>query len=318
MARTTAPTSLGPALTAPGGLDGTVGIGPGGRLAAGAGDGAVYLWDVRNPDHPVHLPSPATSLTSAVQYVAFNRAGTVLAAGSTAGTVELWDSADFARTSPLAVITADTTRPASYRDVFAVAFSANGKLLATAAADGTVRLWDIGRPSRPRPLGQPLTRLSAAVYQVSFSPSGGLLAASGADGKVRLWEVATPEPPRLLSTLGGPAGSIVYDVAFSPDGRTLAAADGGKTVALWNIGDPARPSVLGSLTGPAGTVFSVAFSSDGREIAAGSQDGTTRLWDATPTAAAAYVCGTAGAPVTAAEWAQYVPGLPYRPPCGDP
>ncbi len=89
-------------------------------------------------------------------------------------------------------------------------------------------------------------------------------------------------------------------------------------MALWDIVDPGTPSSLGSLTGPARTVFSVAFSPYGSAIAAGSQDGTTRLWSATPVAAAAYVCSTACDLVTPAEWAQYVPGLPYNPPCGNP
>jgi WD40 repeat protein len=73
--------------------------------------------------------------------------------------------------------------------------------------------------------------------------------------------------------------------------------------------------MLASLTGPAGTVFADAFSPDGSTLAAGSQDGTTRLWHVTPVSAAAYTCGTAGSPITQAEWAQYLPGLPYNPPC---
>jgi len=66
----------------------------------------------------------------------------------------------------------------------------------------------------------------------------------------------------------------------------------------------------------AGEAVKAVVSPDGTGIAAGSQDGTTRLWRATPAAAAAYVCATAGAPITTAEWAQYIPGLPYHPPCG--
>jgi WD40 repeat protein/transcriptional regulator with XRE-family HTH domain len=308
------PAPLGPRLTAPGGLDGTVAYGPGGRLAAGGDKGGVLLWDVRDPRHPVPLPTPATALDSAIQYVAFDKTGRYLAAGSTDGTVEVWDTADPARTTPVAVFPADTTGPAADRDVFAVAFSHDDRLLATAATDGTVRLWDISDPARPRELGQPLTRLADAVYQVTFSPDGQVLAASGEDGDVRLWDVTQPSRPRLLSVLSGPVG-IVYDVAFSPDGRTLATADGDKTIALWNVADPAAPVKIGSLTGPAGTVFSVAFSPDGATLAAGSQDDTTRLWVAAPAAAAAYACAVVGDPMTRAEWAQYIPELPYDPPC---
>jgi WD40 repeat protein/energy-coupling factor transporter ATP-binding protein EcfA2 len=307
------PVAAGAPLTAAGILDGTVGYGPGGRLAAGDGNGSVQLWAVPAAGPPVRLTAPRTALNTAIQYVAFDKSGRLMAAGSTAGSIELWDTADFARTEPVAVLPADAAG-AGFHDVFAVVFSPDGKLLASASADGTVRLWDIADPSRPRPLGQPLIRLASAVYQVAFSPDGQILAASGADGKVRLWDVADPGDPRLLSTLSGPIG-IVYDVAFSPDGQSLATANGDKTVTLWNVADPARPSTLGSLTGPSGTVFSVAFSPAGNALAAGSQDGTTRLWLATPASAAEYVCSLAGAPITRAEWAQYIPGLPYNPPC---
>jgi WD40 repeat protein len=62
-------------------------------------------------------------------------------------------------------------------------------------------------------------------------------------------------------------------------------------------------------------MFAVAFTPDGTALAAGSQDGTTRLWRASPASAATYVCDTAGSPLTQAEWAKYIPGLPYDPPC---
>jgi WD40 repeat protein/energy-coupling factor transporter ATP-binding protein EcfA2 len=307
------PAALGAPLTAPDPVDGTVAYGPDGRLAAGTGDGAVGLWDVRDPARPVRVAAPASALRTAIQNVAFDDSGRLLAAGSTDGTIELWDTASFTQTRPLAVLADKSTGPTAH-DVFAVAFSADDRLLAAASADGTVRLWNITDPARPEPVGKPLVDLADAVYQVTFSPNGHLLAASGEDGEVRLWDVTTPSRPRLVATLGGSAG-IVYDVAFSPDGRTLVTADGDTTVTLWDIANPAAPSRLASLTGPAGTVFAAVFSPDDTGIAAGSQDGTTRLWRATPATAAAYVCATAGAPITPAEWEQYIPGLPYHPPC---
>jgi WD40 repeat protein len=303
------PAPLGAPLTS-GTPDGTVAYGPDGRLAAGNGKGGILLWDVRDARHPVPLPSPPTGLTSAVQYVAFDKSGQLMAAGSSTGQIELWDTADIGQARPLAVIQSETAA-AAYRDVYAVAFSPDNRLLASASADGTVRLWDIADPSRPAELGPPLVRLGSAVYQVAFSPDGELLAASGEDGKVRLWDVAGRQ---LVSTLTGPQ-EIVYNLAFSPDGRTVATADGDKTVTLWDITSLASPVSLGSLTGPAGAVFSVAFSPTGGAIAAGSQDGTTRLWLVTPAAAGRYICSISGTPITRAEWEQYLPELPYSPPC---
>ena len=303
------PVPLGTPLTS-GTPDGTVAYGPGGRLAAGNGNGGIVLWDVRDARHPVPLPSPPTALNSPIQYVAFDRSGNLMAAGSSAGQIELWDTADLGQVKPLAVIQSETAGSA-YRDVYAVAFSPDGRLLASASADGTVRLWDIADPAHPHELGPPLVRLGGAVYQVAFSPDGDILAASGADGDVRLWDVSDRQ---LLSTLTGPP-QIVYDLAFSPDGQTLATANGDKTVTLWDITNPAGPVSLGSLTGPTGAVFSVAFNPTGDAIAAGSQDGTTRLWLATAAGAARYVCSISGVAITPGEWEQYLPELPYNPPC---
>ena len=307
------PAVLGPPLTALDPVDGTVAYGADGRLAAGTGDGAVELWDASDPARPVRLAAPASALRTAIQNVAFDGSGHLLAAGSTDGTIELWDTANFRQTRPLTVL-ADKSTETSAHDVFAVAFSADDGLLAAASADGTVRLWNITDPARPTPVGKPLVDLADAVYQVTFSPNGHLLAASGEDGEVRLWDLTAPSRPRLLATISGSVG-IVYDVVFSPDGRMLVTADGDKTIALWDIADPVVPGRLATLTGPAGTVFAAVFSPDGSGIAAGSQDGTIRLWRATPATAATYVCAIAGASITPAEWAQYIPGLPYHPPC---
>ena len=307
------PAVLGPPLTALDPVDGTVAYGADGRLAAGTGDGAVELWDASDPARPVRLAAPASALRTAIQNVVFDGSGHLLAAGSTDGTIELWDTANFRQTRPLTVL-ADKSTETSAHDVFAVAFSADDGLLAAASADGTVRLWNITDPARPTPVGKPLVDLADAVYQVTFSPNGHLLAASGEDGEVRLWDLTAPSRPRLLATISGSVG-IVYDVVFSPDGRMLVTADGDKTIALWDIADPVVPGRLATLTGPAGTVFAAVFSPDGSGIAAGSQDGTIRLWRATPATAATYVCAIAGASITPAEWAQYIPGLPYHPPC---
>ncbi len=137
-----------------------------------------------------------------------------------------------------------------------------------------------------------------------------------ADRTVRLWNVADlARPARLGRPLTGPAG-YVYSVSFSPDGRTLAAGVTDGTVWLWRVTDPARPSLVASLTGPAHAVYSVAFAPGGATLAAGSADGTVRLWDTMARAAASGVCATAGQPLSRAEWAIFLPGRRYAPPCG--
>jgi WD40 repeat protein/transcriptional regulator with XRE-family HTH domain len=314
------PVPLGNPLTSPGPaadtLDGPVAWGPGGRLAAGTASGGLHLWDVRAPAHPAALPAPPSALTDFIQNVTFDTSGHLMAAASAAGTIELWDTTTFTRPKPLAVIR--DVPPGNSQGVLAVSISRNGRVLAAAGDDGSVRLWDITHPSHPTPIGgrQYLASLTSTVYQVTFSPDSTLLAASGEDGKVRLWRVTDPAHPHLLATLAGPVG-IIYDVAFSPDGHTLATSDGDKTIWLWDITRPAKPATTAILTGPAKAVFAAVFKPMGNSLVAGSQDGTVRLWLTSPATAARYICSTAGTPITPAEWAQYIPALPYRPPCPD-
>ena len=166
--------------------------------------------------------------------------------------------------------------------VEAVSLSTDHRVLAVAAADGTLRLWDVARPGHPIPLGTTLLprNRKEPLYSVAFSPAGRLLAAAGAGREVLLWNVADPaHPVRLPVTLSGPRNTV-YSLAFSPRRPLLAAGSADQTVRLWDVSDPAHPVTLGKpLTGPAGYVQSVAFSPDGRTLAAGSTDQTVRLWD---------------------------------------
>ncbi|HET6857232.1 MAG TPA: WD40 repeat domain-containing protein [Streptomyces sp.] len=162
--------------------------------------------------------------------------------------------------------------------VYLTTFSPNGRLLATASYDRTVRLWNVTDPSHPKQLGEPLTGHKSWVSSAVFSPDGRTLASASDDGTIRLWDVRDPRHPRPLGgPLTGRSGTI-YLVAFSPDGRTLATANDGRTVGLWNVADPRRPKALGALPGHTAAVRSVAFSPDGRTLAAGGDDGTIRMW----------------------------------------
>jgi RNA polymerase sigma factor (sigma-70 family) len=181
-----------------------------------------------------------------------------------------------------AIVRLGTARLRHGHNVKAVVYSPDGKLIATAAHDHTIRLWDAATGKEVRVLGDPDARLNAYaqtrwLHCLAFSPDGKMLASGDHApawnlNTIRLWDVTTGQELRRIQ---GHANGVT-SVAFSPDGKVLASGSVDQTIRLW---DPASAKELGQLQGHTDAVHSVAFSPDGKTLASAALDGTVRLWD---------------------------------------
>ena len=164
----------------------------------------------------------------------------------------------------------------------ALSFSADGKLLASADADGSVAVWHVAAAT----LGEIFLGHSAAASGVALSPDGATLYSASFDGSVIAWDVTgerrlgqqfsyDPIGPPEAGRVAPPG--ISNAVAVTPDSSLFATSPGPGRVTLWHsrtLTPEAR-----ELRGPVGTIISLAFSRDGRLLAAAGSTPDTPVWD---------------------------------------
>jgi WD40 repeat protein len=230
-------------------------------IATGAETGSVRFWNVRDPERrPLVCKNRHKTWIWALRV---SLDGKWLATGSDDSTVALWtlsgEGFQFCR-SVLDIGSSHLVRGLS--------FSPASSLLAIAATDGRVRVWDLEQEK----VLYEFIASRHAVRCVEFSPGDRILATGADDGTISFWDLEG----KPLSCGGFKHCAAVWGIRFHPDGDWLASCSEDHCIKVWNLKDGREAQTL---IGHTSWVLGIQYNSDGSLLASASEDGTARLWD---------------------------------------
>jgi WD40 repeat protein len=302
--------------------DGVALSGNGTILAASEVDGdrpAVVLYRTAKPGS-----APAATIRS------LSDGAVALALSGTGNLLAVSDNSDFepAQVRPPAVRLYDLQDLSHPRliaslpgNTFHVMFSPDDRMLLAFTGDMLLS-WDIADPSRPVELPEQHLSPASTFSEGAFSPDGTLLAAEDSEGVLWLWHVTDDRlTGQAILQNQDEGGASSAALAFSPDGRTLAVAGqlaanvGDQAIELWDVANPGAPRLESQWAQPNDDdVDALGFSPVGKILVAEGQH-DINLWSTNPTQIVQNLCASLGDTITPAQWGEYIPGLPYRPPC---
>ncbi|MEU0882319.1 hypothetical protein ABZ345_27220 [Lentzea sp. NPDC005914] len=190
-----------------------------------------------------------------------------------------------------------------------LAFSRDSHHLVTRGDHGEfVQLWDIAEPANPREI-RVLETKDDPVESVLFGPGDDHVVTGSGSGLITVWRVDGTRVATVSGHVGG-----VFALAPHPDGRMIASAGQAGEVVLWDVSDPSRPLEVSVLrSGARLGVASIAFSPDGALL--GGADATrTTIWSIDVPRLLEKLCADSP-PIPETVWRQYLPDIPYDPPC---
>ncbi|MBC8100751.1 MAG: WD40 repeat domain-containing protein, partial [Armatimonadetes bacterium] len=191
--------------------------------------------------------------------------------------------------------------------VFTLAFSPDGRVLASGSSDTTVRLWDVTSGTA---LGDMLSGHSDTVISLAFAPDGLTLASGGRDNRVLVWDVTQ----RIIMQTLDAHTNWVRALAFSPDGLYLASGSRDEQALVWDRSDDTLRRVGESFDLRA-SVNALAFSPDSRLLAIGNETGAVQIWSVGSENWAEAACAIANRDLSMTEWSDYMHDMAYEATC---